>query len=198
MALCTYFIAVFIIFKYKGGAIDLKKSTRKIVRTGTIITIVALLGITLYLNLRDGSQTINVGDEAVDFKLETLDGEQLQLSEITGDKGVILNFWGTWCKPCREEMPDMNQVYNEGHEDYEIVAVNVSENKQQISQFISGLSEDLDYPIALDPNRSVTKAYNIGPLPTTIAVNKDGVVVEKQEYQLTKEDLHKFIESSIE
>ena len=198
MALCTYFIAVFIIFKYKGGAIDLKKSTRKIVRTGTIITIVALLGITLYLNLRDGSQTINVGDEAVDFKLETLDGEQLQLSEITGDKGVILNFWGTWCKPCREEMPDMNQVYNEGHEDYEIVAVNVSENKQQISQFISGLSEDLDYPIALDPNRSVTKVYNIGPLPTTIAVNKDGVVVEKQEYQLTKEDLHKFIESSIE
>lgn len=175
----------------------MKKSTRKIVRTGTIITIVALLGITLYLNLRDGSQTINVGDEAVDFKLETLDGEQLQLSEITGDKGVILNFWGTWCKPCREEMPDMNQVYNEGHEDYEIVAVNVSENKQQISQFISGLSEDLDYPIALDPNRSVTKAYNIGPLPTTIAVNKDGVVVEKQEYQLTKEDLHKFIESSI-
>ena len=134
----------------------------------------------------------------MDFKLETLDGEQLQLSEITGDKGVILNFWGTWCKPCREEMPDMNQVYNEGHEDYEIVAVNVSENKQQISQFISGLSEDLDYPIALDPNRSVTKAYNIGPLPTTIAVNKDGVVVEKQEYQLTKEDLHKFIESSIE
>ena len=176
----------------------MKKSTRKIVRTGTIITIVTLLGITLYLNLRDGTQTINVGDEAVDFKLETLDGEQLQLSEITGDKGVILNFWGTWCKPCREEMPDMNQVYNEGHEDYEIVAVNVSENKQQISQFISGLSEDLDYPIALDPNRSVTKAYNIGPLPTTIAVNKDGVVVEKQEYQLTKEDLHKFIESSIE
>ena len=135
----------------------MKKSTRKIVRTGTIITIVALLGITLYLNLRDGSQTINVGDEAVDFKLETLDGEQLQLSEITGDKGVILNFWGTWCKPCREEMPDMNQVYNEGHEDYEIVAVNVSVNKQQISQFISGLSEDLDYPIALDPNRSVTR-----------------------------------------
>ena len=69
----------------------MKKSTRKIVRTGTIITIVALLGITLYLNLRDGTQTINVGDEAVDFKLETLDGEQLQLSEITGDKGVILD-----------------------------------------------------------------------------------------------------------
>ncbi|QQD85433.1 redoxin domain-containing protein [Jeotgalicoccus sp. ATCC 8456] len=176
----------------------MKKSTRKVVRTGTIITIAALLGLTLYLNLRDGSQTVNVGDEAVDFKLETLDGDEIQLSQLTDEKGVILNFWGTWCKPCREEMPDMNQVYNEGHEDYEIIAINVSENPQQISQFISGLSEDLDYPIALDPNRSVTKAYNIGPLPTTIAINKDGEVVKKQEYQLTKEDIHAFIESSVE
>ncbi len=49
-------------------------------------------------------------------------------------KGVILNFWGTWCKPCREEMPDMNDIYTEGHEDYEIVAVNVGENEQQIRQ----------------------------------------------------------------
>lgn len=191
----THFIAVYINLE---RGLTLKKGTRKIIRTGTIITIAALLGITLYLNLRDGSQTVNVGDEAVDFKLETLDGEEIQLSEITKDKGVIVNFWGTWCKPCREEMPEMNQVYNEGHEDYEIIAVNVSENKQQIEQFISGLSEDLDYPIALDPNRSVTKAYNIGPLPTTIAINKDGVVVKKQEYQLTKEDIYTFIDESLE
>lgn len=176
----------------------LKKGTRKIVRTGTIITIALLLGITIYLNLTDGNKTVNVGDDAVDFKLSTLDGEELHLSQILDDKGVILNFWGTWCKPCREEMPDMNQVYNEGHEDYEIIAVNVSENSQQIEQFISGLSEDLDYPIALDTDRSVTKAYNIGPLPTTIAVNKDGVVVKKQEYQLTTEDIYSFIDESLE
>lgn len=191
----THFIAVYINLE---RGLTLKKGTRKIIRTGTIITIAALLGLTLYLNLRDGSQTVNVGDEAVDFKLETLDGEQIQLSEITKDKGVIINFWGTWCKPCREEMPEMNQVYNEGHEDYEIIAVNVSENNQQIEQFISGLSEDLDYPIALDTNRSVTKAYNIGPLPTTIAINKDGEVVKKQEYQLTKEDIYAFIDESLE
>ena len=176
----------------------MKKGTRKIIRTGTIITIAALLGITLYLNLRDGTQTVNVGDEAVDFKLETLSGEEIQLSQITDEKGVILNFWGTWCKPCREEMPDMNQVYNEGHEDYEIIAVNVSENNQQIEQFLSGLSENLDYPIALDKNRSVTKAYNIGPLPTTIAINKEGTIVKKQEYQLTKEDIYTFINESLE
>lgn len=191
----THFIAVYINLE---RGLTLKKGTRKIIRTGTIITIAALLGITLYLNLRDGTQTVNVGDEAVDFKLETLSGEEIQLSQITDEKGVILNFWGTWCKPCREEMPDMNQVYNEGHEDYEIIAVNVSENNQQIEQFLSGLSENLDYPIALDKNRSVTKAYNIGPLPTTIAINKEGTVVKKQEYQLTKEDIYTFINESLE
>ena len=191
----THFIAVYINLE---RGLTLKKGTRKIIRTGTIITIAALLGITLYLNLRDGTQTVNVGDEAVDFKLETLSGEEIQLSQITDEKGVILNFWGTWCKPCREEMPDMNQVYNEGHEDYEIIAVNVSENNQQIEQFLSGLSENLDYPIALVNNRSVTKAYNIGPLPTTIAINKEGTVVKKQEYQLTKEDIYTFIDESLE
>ena len=191
----THFIAVYINLE---RGLTLKKGTRKIIRTGTIITIAVLLGVTLYLNLRDGTQTVNVGDDAVDFKLETLDGEELQLSEVTAENGVILNFWGTWCKPCREEMPEMNQVYNEGHEDYEIIAVNVSENNQQIEQFLSGLSEDLDYPIALDSNRSVTKAYSIGPLPTTIAINKEGVVVKKQEYQLTKEDIYAFIDESLE
>ncbi len=135
-------------------------------------------------------------DDAVDFQLETLDGGTVQLSEINEDKGVILNFWGTWCAPCREEMPDMNEVYNEGHDEYELVAVNVSEDEQQINQFLMSLDDYLSYPIALDRNRDVTKAYQIGPLPTTIAIDKNGVVVDKQEYQLTKNDIYRFVELS--
>lgn len=174
----------------------MKKKTRNILRITIILSIVILLGVTLWFNLTSDSKAVQVGDEAVDFQLETLDGEQMQLSEINQDKGVILNFWGTWCEPCREEMPDMNKIYNEDHEDYEIVAVNVSEGNQQINQFLSSLDEDLTFPIALDSNRDVTKAYQVGPLPTTIAINKDGVVVEKQEHQLTTDDIHNFIEQS--
>src|SRR5699024_3659228 len=107
-----------------------------------------------------------------------------------------LNFWGTWCKPCREEMPDMNRIYNEGHEDYEIIAVNVSEDEQQINQFLSSLDEKLNFPVALDRNREVTKAYQVGPLPTTIASNKNGIVVDKKEYQLTVDDIYRFVEQS--
>lgn len=177
---------------------NMKGRTRNILRVSIIVTITLLIGITVWFNLTSGTQAVEVGDEAVDFRLTTLEGEEIQLSELIEDKGVILNFWGTWCPPCREEMPDMNDVYTDGHEDYEIVAVNIGENEQQITQFLSGLSADLEFPIALDRSRSVTEAYNIGPLPTTIAVNKEGIVVKKQEYQLTHEDILAFVEEATE
>lgn len=66
--------------------------------------VVILIGVTLWFNLTSDVQPVEVGDEAVDFRLETLEGDELQLSEVLEDKGVILNFWGTWCEPCREEM----------------------------------------------------------------------------------------------
>ena len=172
----------------------MKKQTRNILRITIISSIVILVGVTLWFNLTSDIQAIQVGDEAVDFQLETLDGGTVQLSDINEDKGVILNFWGTWCEPCREEMPDMNEVYNEGHDDYELIAVNVSEGEQQINQFLASLDDELSYPIALDRNRDVTKAYQIGPLPTTIVIDKNGVVVDKQEYQLSIDDIYRFVE----
>lgn len=174
----------------------MKRQTRNILRVTIILSIFILIGITLWFNLTSDSKAVQVGDEAVDFQLETLDGGTVQLSDINEDNGVILNFWGTWCEPCREEMPDMNQIYNEGHDEYELIAVNVSEGEQQINQFLMSLDEELAFPIALDRNRDVTKAYQISPLPTTIAIDKNGIVVDKQEYQLTVDDIYSFVEQS--
>ena len=174
----------------------MKRQTRNILRITIILSIFILIGITLWFNLTSDSKAVQVGDEAVDFQLETLDGGTVQLSDINEDNGVILNFWGTWCEPCREEMPDMNKIYNEGHDEYELIAVNVSEGEQQINQFLMSLDEELAFPIALDRNRDVTKAYQIGPLPTTIAIDKNGIVVDKQEYQLTVDDIYSFVEQS--
>lgn len=174
----------------------MKRQTRNILRITIILSIFILIGITLWFNLTSDSKAVQVGDEAVDFQLETLDGGTVQLSDINEDNGVILNFWGTWCEPCREEMPDMNKIYNEGHDEYELIAVNVSEGEQQINQFLMSLDEELAFPIALDRNRDVTKAYQIGPLPTTIAIDKNGIVVDKQEYQLTADDIYSFVEQS--
>src|SRR5699024_10977017 len=164
----------------------MKRGTRNILRVSIIVTVAVLIGVTLWFNLTSDNKTVAVGDEAVDFQLNTMDGEKIQLTELTGeDKGVILNFWGTWCKQCREEVHDMIDVYtSDDNDEYEIVAVNVAEDEQQIDKLISGLEADVEFPIALDVSRDVTKVYNIGQLPTTIAINKGGTVVKKQEYLL--------------
>lgn len=172
----------------------MKKGTRKIVRITTLVLITALIGVTLYFNLSSTTQIVEAGDKYIDFELETLDGDVVKVSDLLENQGVILNFWGTWCKPCREEMPDINELYNEFDRDVEVIAVNVRESNQQINQFLKSLPTEMDFTIALDRDRDVTKAYNVGPMPTTIAINKEGIVVKKQESQLSREDIISFIE----
>lgn len=172
----------------------MNKKARNILRITIIVGIVILTAATLWFNFSSKNQSTKVGDTAIDFKLKTTDGEDVHLYDITKDKGVILNFWGTWCKPCREEMPDLNEAYiTADNDDFIIITVNVSENSQQINQFLSGLPEEIRLPMAMDKDRSVTQEYNVGPLPTTIAVDKNNKIVKKQEYQLTKEDIQDFI-----
>ena len=176
----------------------MKQGTRKVVRITTLVLITALIGVTLYFNLSSDTQIVEAGDDYIDFELETLDGDIVKVSDLLENQGVILNFWGTWCKPCREEMPDINELYNEFDREVEVIAVNVRESNQQINQFLNSLPEEMDFTIALDRERDVTRAYNVGPMPTTIAINRDGTVVKKQESQLSREDIVAFIESAQE
>lgn len=178
----------------KRGERSLSRSVRNIIRITIIIGIVVLTAVTLWFNFSSKNQSTKVGDTAVDFKLKTTEGEVIHLYELTKEKGVIINFWGTWCKPCREEMPHLSEANDLGEgSDYEIITVNVSENKQQINQFLNSLDEEVNLRMAMDSDRSVTKAYNVGPLPTTIAVDKNNKIVKKQEHQLTQEDIQDFI-----
>lgn len=180
----------------KRGERSLSRSVRNIIRITIIIGIVVLTAVTLWFNFSSKNQSTKVGDTAVDFKLKTTEGEVIHLYELTKEKGVIINFWGTWCKPCREEMPHLSEANDIGDgSDYEIITVNVSENKQQINQFLNSLEEEVNLRMAMDSDRSVTKAYNVGPLPTTIAVDKNNKIVKKQEYQLTQEDIQDFIKA---
>src|SRR5699024_12381539 len=98
---------------------------RRMLRISILLGVIILLRVALWFNLTSDTKALQVGDESIDLQLVRLNGDSIQLSDINSEKGVILNFWGTWCKPFREEMPDMDRIYNEGHEDYEIIAVNV-------------------------------------------------------------------------
>lgn len=114
------------------------------------------------------------GQTAPDFLLETLEGDEARLSEFRGQP-VIINFWATWCPPCRAEMPDFQELYET--EDVEILAVNLTESEQSeqgIEDFIDELG--LTFPIPMDVESDVSEMYEVQAYPTSYIVDSEGKV----------------------
>ncbi|HLR75872.1 MAG TPA: TlpA disulfide reductase family protein [Virgibacillus sp.] len=111
------------------------------------------------------------GNIAPDFELKTLDGEKMKLSDFRGQR-VMLNFWATWCPPCRAEIPDMQKFYED--KDVEILAVNLydTDNEDDISEFIDEFG--MTFPVLLDEGSAVSTTYQIQPIPTTYLIDSNG------------------------
>jgi peroxiredoxin len=114
------------------------------------------------------------GQPAPDFTLRTLDGNEVRLGELRG-KLVVLNFWATWCGPCREEMPLFEQAMADREADgLLILAVNVQEGEEQVRPFVQRLG--LSYPIGMDKNGTLARRYRVRSYPTTYFIGRDGRV----------------------
>lgn len=118
---------------------------------------------------------IQSGETAPDFELETLDGEIVRLSELRGEK-VILNFWASWCPPCREEMPEMQRFYDDYKDDIKVIAVNYNEKDQKVIDFLDEYG--YTFPMPLDRDGSVGNEYGVLTLPTTYFIGTDGIIQE--------------------
>lgn len=130
---------------------------------------------------------LNVGDMAPDFHLTTLDGEEVALSDYRGSR-VWINFWATWCPPCRAEMPDMEEFYKQN--DVEILAINLTETEpstDQVQRFVDEYG--LTFPILLDEVIEVATAYKIQPIPTSFMLDSEGVIQFKSFGPLTYEQM---------
>ena len=112
------------------------------------------------------------GKIAPDFEVTTLDGEQAKLSDFRCGR-VMLNFWATWCPPCRAEMPDMQKVYDE--EDVTILAVNMigtESGEDVVVEFIDDF--ELTFPILMDETSDIMNTYEIQAYPTTYMIDSNG------------------------
>lgn len=126
--------------------------------------------------------TPGVGDEAPDFRLVNLAGERVALSDLRG-KGVVLNFWATWCPPCRREMPLLESAWNEYRsQGIVIVGVDVGEPQDTVRPFVGSMG--LTYPIWTDApgggdfddtNELLGRFGGVG-LPTTVFIDADGII----------------------
>lgn len=115
-----------------------------------------------------------VGYPAPDFTLATLDGGTLTLSELRGQP-VVLNFWATWCPPCRTEIPALEQVYTELDGDVLIIGVDVQEDPAEVAAFAQEIG--MTYPVALDTQADVARLYQVRAYPTTYFINAEGTIV---------------------
>jgi thiol-disulfide isomerase/thioredoxin len=112
------------------------------------------------------------GSSAPEFRLTTLDGREVRLSDYHGSV-VLLNFWATWCGPCRQEMPLFEQAQRDHAADGLVVlAVNVEEGVGKVRPFVERLS--LTYTIALDEKGMVSRRYRVRSFPTTYFIGRDG------------------------
>lgn len=121
---------------------------------------------------------LDIGQVPPQFKLQDLNGDDVTLEDFKGQK-VILNFWATWCGPCREEMPLFEQV-DQQHDDVIVLAVNMAHQDSGIEKVQSFLeSENLTFPVVFDETGDVAKAYKIANLPGTYFIDEEGKILSK-------------------
>jgi peroxiredoxin len=171
-----------------------KKKKRAIIR-GVILTVLAAAIIyTVYSSAtRDKVKALAIGDMAPDFELVDLNGEVHRLSDYRG-QGVFLNFWGTWCEPCKKEMPAMDRQYTKYKEEgVHILAVNIAQSKFEVQKFVDNYH--LTFPVMIDETKSVMEAYNIVPLPTTILISPEGKVERIITGEMTETQIASYMET---
>jgi thiol-disulfide isomerase/thioredoxin len=120
--------------------------------------------------------TPGIGRVAPDFKLSSLDGQSVSLSDFRG-RPVLINFWATWCGPCRYEMPFLQQVYEDAvwvEKGLVVLAVDIGESPVTVKDFVEFYG--LTFPVLLDINQKVKLEYNVRNIPTTFLVDADGVI----------------------
>lgn len=110
--------------------------------------------------------------KAPDFKLESLSGEEISLSDLKG-KPVFINFWATWCKYCKQEMPDLQKFKSEYGEDITVITINVNESKEEVENYIN--ENEFDFEVLLDKDGSVFASYMGRGLPASHFVDSNGI-----------------------
>jgi len=132
-----------------------------------------------------------------DFTLKDLSGNEVSLSDFAG-KVIVLNFWATWCPPCRTEIPDFVEIYNK-YKDMGVVFLGVSldEDREALEKFIYDYK--INYPIVLDnQDDNVAVNWGVNAIPTTFFLDSNGNVVGSQVGQMSKSRLETVIKSLVE
>ncbi len=112
------------------------------------------------------------GQVAPDFALKSNTGENLRLSEYRGDV-VMINFWATWCGPCRQEMPLLDELYGRYQRvGFNLLGINIDDDSSRALRMVEELG--IHFPVLFDERKEVSRLYNVEAMPATILVDREG------------------------
>lgn len=115
---------------------------------------------------------MSISGKAPDFTLKSRDGKNLRLSDYRGQV-VMINFWASWCGPCRQEMPLLEDLYKRYSKlGFTIVGVNVDTDSSKANNYLKDVS--VSFPIVYDTGNTVSKSFNVNAMPTTVIVDRNG------------------------
>lgn len=139
--------------------------------------LIAILVLTLGLvvaGCSPSSQGLQVGNQPPGFRLPNLEGRAVALSDFRG-KPVLINFWASWCPPCRFEMPFIQEIYEEwSDKGLIILTINIGESLSTVKEFMA--NHGYSFPVLLDTSQKVAQDYDVRGIPTTFFIDKNGAL----------------------
>jgi thiol-disulfide isomerase/thioredoxin len=191
----------------------MKKSLSLVLLIAAVLIVVSILTVNNYnssvknkgksttpQNITNNPSTKSIGinpnvikTKAIDFKLKDLSGKELSLSDLKGKK-VFLNFWATWCPPCKAEMPEIEKFYQETKDsDLVIVAIEIGEPLDTVKSFID--SNKYNFKVLLDSDQSVSSKYGITSIPTSYFIDVDGNIISKRLGAMNIDEMKAYIKT---
>ncbi|MEK4039399.1 redoxin domain-containing protein [Paenibacillus sp. FSL F4-0122] len=142
-----------------------------------LVAVIAAAIVWVFINHSSQARVegIEEGAYAPDFKVMTLSGEEVSLTEHRG-KVVLLNFWASWCKPCMQEMPLLNEIHQSSNSQIETLFINVGESKGTVSEYMKELQ--FSFPVAIDVTGKISTAFGVTALPSTFIINEEGEIAK--------------------
>jgi len=162
------------------------------------VLIIALLAYTLWSGLsgKGNVQTPSqlVGKPAPEFALKSFSGEKVRLSDFRG-KTLLVNFWASWCHPCREEAPALESAYMSlSGNDVEFIGINIMDDRKSAEEYVKSFGGS--FVNIYDPENRVHLEYGVGGVPETFFVNPEGIITGKYRGPLTEKMIMNYIENA--